>query len=119
MSLVRGANGLFQMMEPWKLKKEGQIDKLNATMAVTMETARVVGTLLEPIVPSFTQCLLGKFLYDCTEKLKLVNSTSLDSDKLGVRQEERSWDFARVRWSTAEVALGDQRTVLFPRIKSE
>lgn len=62
MALVRGANGLFQAMEPWKLKKEGQIEKLNATMAATMETARVVGTLLQPIVPSFSESLLGKFL---------------------------------------------------------
>jgi methionyl-tRNA synthetase len=49
-------------MEPWKLKKEGKIDKLNATLAVTMETARVVGTLLQPIVPSYSERLLGKFV---------------------------------------------------------
>lgn len=59
MAVVRGANGLFQTMEPWKLKKEGQVDKFNATMAATMETARVVGTLLQPIVPSYSQRLLG------------------------------------------------------------
>lgn len=60
MALVRGANGFFNTMEPWKLKKEGQMDKFNATMAVTMETARVVGTLLQPIVPSYSERLLGK-----------------------------------------------------------
>nr|SVE88629.1 EOG090X05VD [Daphnia sinensis] len=98
MALVRGANGFFQTMEPWKLKKEGQLDKLNATMAVTMETARVVGTLLQPIVPSYSERLL---------------------DKLGVPQENRSWDFARLRWTTTETALGSQQAVLFPRIKSE
>jgi methionyl-tRNA synthetase len=62
MTLVRGANGFFQTMEPWKLKKEGKIDKLNATLAVTMETARVVGTLLQPIVPSYSERLLGKLI---------------------------------------------------------
>nr|SVE78852.1 EOG090X05VD [Daphnia lumholtzi] len=98
MALVRGANGFFQTMEPWKLKKEGELDKLNATMAVTMETARVVGTLLQPIVPSYSERLL---------------------DKLGVPQEDRNWDFARLRWNTTETALGSQPAVLFPRIKSE
>nr|SVE87371.1 EOG090X05VD [Daphnia similis] len=98
MALVRGANGFFQTMEPWKLKKEGQLDKLNATMAVTMETARVVGTLLQPIVPSYSERLL---------------------DKLGVPKENRSWDFARLRWTTTETALGSQQAVLFPRIKFE
>nr|SVE80111.1 EOG090X05VD [Daphnia magna] len=96
MALVRGANGFFQTMEPWKLKKEGQLDQLNATMAVTLETARVVGTLLQPIVPSYSERLL---------------------DKLGVPQENRSWDFARLRWTTTETALGSQQAVLFPRIK--
>lgn len=60
MTLVRAANTLFQMMEPWKLKKDGQLDKMNATMAATMETARVVGILLQPVVPSFSDRLLGK-----------------------------------------------------------
>lgn len=61
MGLVRSANGLFQIMEPWKLKKEGQIEKAQATMAATMETARIIGTLLQPIVPSYSKRLLGKF----------------------------------------------------------
>nr|SVE92382.1 EOG090X05VD [Megafenestra aurita] len=98
MAVVRGANGLFQTMEPWKLKKEGQVDKFNATMAATMETARVVGTLLQPIVPSYSQRLL---------------------DKLGVPPTERTWDFASVRWSPNDHLLGDQGPVLFPRIKYE
>ncbi len=62
MALVRSANGFFQTMEPWNLKKGGKIDKLNATLAVTMETARVVGTLLQPIVPSYSERLLGKLV---------------------------------------------------------
>nr|SVE75746.1 EOG090X05VD [Daphnia hispanica] len=98
MTLVRGANGFFQTMEPWKLKKEGKVDQLNATMAITMETARVVGTLLQPIVPSYSERML---------------------DKLGVPQENRNWDFARLRWTTTETSLGAQQAVLFPRIKSD
>ena len=59
MGLVRAANGLFHTTEPWKLKKEGPAEKYDASMAVTMETARIVGILLQPIVPSFSQRLLG------------------------------------------------------------
>lgn len=61
MALARSANGLFHTMEPWKLKKEGQLDKCNATMAATMETARIIGILLQPVVPSFSDRLLGRF----------------------------------------------------------
>jgi methionyl-tRNA synthetase len=60
MTLVRAANHLFHALEPWNLKKRGQWEQLNATMAVTMETARVVGVLLHPIIPSFSSRLLGK-----------------------------------------------------------
>ena len=60
MSLIRATNNLFQSLEPWKLKKEGQIDKFTATMAVSLETVRIVGILLQPIIPSFSQRLLGK-----------------------------------------------------------
>nr|SVE69792.1 EOG090X05VD [Eubosmina coregoni] len=72
MSLIRATNNLFQSLEPWKLKKEGQIDKFTATMAVSLETVRIVGILLQPIIPSFSQRLL---------------------DKLGVPVDERSWQY--------------------------
>lgn len=59
MTLVRAANGVFQTVEPWKLKKTGELEKVQACMAVTMEAARVVGILLQPIIPSFCHRLLG------------------------------------------------------------
>ena len=59
MSLIRATNNLFQTLEPWKLKKEGQVEKFTATMAVSLETVRIVGILLQPIIPSFSQRLLG------------------------------------------------------------
>ena len=60
MALVRGANGLFHAMEPWKLNKQGEIEQLNAVMGATMECSRIVGILLQPIIPSFTDRLLSK-----------------------------------------------------------
>ena len=62
MALVRASNNLFQSLEPWKLKKEGQIEKFTATLAISLETVRIVGILLQPIVPSFSQRLLGNCL---------------------------------------------------------
>ena len=61
MALVRAANGLFHAMEPWNLKKQGEIDQLNAVMGATMECSRIAGILLQPIIPSFTNRLLSKF----------------------------------------------------------
>ena len=63
MSVVRGANALFQLMEPWKLKKEGKIEELKAVLGATMECTRVVGILLQPIIPSFTNQLLSTNIY--------------------------------------------------------
>ena len=62
MALVRGANGFFQTMEPWQLKKS-DTEKLKLTMAATMEVARVVGLLLQPIVPSFSDRMLSIVLH--------------------------------------------------------
>ena len=59
MLLVRPANALVQSMEPWKLKKQGRSDELAAVLAASIETARIVGILLQPIVPSFSAHLLG------------------------------------------------------------
>ena len=60
MALVRGANGLFHAMEPWKLIKQGETDQLNAVLGATMECSRVAGILLQPIIPSFTNRLLSE-----------------------------------------------------------
>lgn len=46
-------------MEPWHLKKKGETDQLKASIAVAMEVARVIGVLLQPIVPSFSDRMLG------------------------------------------------------------
>ena len=56
-------------MEPWKLKKEANVSALRDVLAVTMETARIAGILLQPIVPSFSSRLLGRTLLHFPEIL--------------------------------------------------
>lgn len=97
MALVRGANGLFHAMEPWKLNKQGEIEQLNAVMGATMECSRIVGILLQPIIPSFTDRLLNR---------------------LGVPEGQRSWEFGSLYWSDVNHQLGADESVLFPRVKS-
>lgn len=119
MSLVRASNGLFQSAEPWKLKKEGQIEKWNASLAVAMETARVVGILLQPIIPSFSDRLLSKLRYIQPLLIYTFKITAPNiSGKLGVDLKERSWKYGTARWTDQDQPLGSQETVLFPKIKA-
>ena len=58
---MRAANGLFHALEPWNMKKEGRLEELSSATAVAMETSRIVGLLLQPVVPQFASQLLGEF----------------------------------------------------------
>ena len=64
---------------------------------VTMESLRVCGILLQPIVPKLSSDLL---------------------DKLAVRASDRAWDDARpVGRQSRDVPLSDKHVVLFKKIK--
>ena len=64
---------------------------------VTMESLRVCGILLQPIVPKLSSELL---------------------DKLAVRESDRAWDDARpVGRQSRDVPLSDKHVVLFKKIK--
>ena len=64
---------------------------------VTMESLRVCGILLQPIVPNLSSELL---------------------DKLAVRESDRAWDDARpVGRQSRDVPLSDKHVVLFKKIK--
>ena len=117
MALVRGANGFVQTMEPWNLKKKGETDQLQATIAVAMEVARVVGVLLQPIVPSFSERMLGIGVE--ISQAADIRQTLCFTGKLGVSKDERSWEFARFHSNSSEHPLSNQKEVLFPRIKTD
>lgn len=88
-------------MKPWELKK-GSIDDLNrleTIISVTLETLRVCGIILQPIIPELSEKLLNK---------------------LNVESENRNWidlnNFLWVENSDSEKKLGDVDPVLFRRI---
>lgn len=106
--VLHAANGFFEAMRPWELRKAGAERQLqlDAVLGTTLETLRVCGIVLQPIVPELSGQLL---------------------DKLVVGRTERQWsDLLRVRWrvadaeQVAEVSLC-QRTeaILFRRIRTE
>ena len=73
------------------------IERLRTVLHVTMESLRVCGILLQPIVPD----LSGRLL-----------------DKLAVRGSERAWAHARpVGRRSEDVPLSDEHVVLFRKIK--
>ena len=73
------------------------IERLRTVLHVTMESLRVCGILLQPIVPD----LSGRLL-----------------DKLAVRDSERAWADAKpVGRRSEDVPLSDEQVVLFRKIK--
>jgi len=100
MEVLRRTNEFVQEEKPWELKKgnsDKDIERLRTVLHVTMESLRVCGILLQPIVPD----LSGRLL-----------------DKLAVRGSERAWAHARpVGRRSEDVPLSDEHVVLFRKIK--
>ena len=58
MAVLRQANQLLHSARPWKMDAETEADQIKVVLYSTMETIRVCGILLQPIVPN----LAGKML---------------------------------------------------------
>lgn len=41
------------------------------------------------------------------------------TDKIGVPSDERSWHYGCVRYSNTDSPLGNEETVLFPKVKTD
>lgn len=100
MSYLRWANGLVHQHEVWKLAKtEEEVDKLHlkSVIHLALETLRVSGILLQPIVPVLSDRLLGR---------------------LGIPEDRRTFDCARKPYlNSPELALGPNEGVLLKRLK--
>jgi len=59
MDALRLANGFVQEEKPWELKKSN-MDRLQFVLALSLETLRVSGILLSPVVPTISGVLLSK-----------------------------------------------------------
>lgn len=94
------ANLFFETMKPWELKKNpSSAEQLNAVLHITLETLRVCGILLQPMIPRLAGNLLNKInvpidrrSFECSKRL--------------------SWNYR----GFAAVPLTVDKTVLFKRI---
>lgn len=61
MATLRIANAFVQEEQPWKLVKLSPNEPaLLALICLVLETLRVIGIMLQPIVPTLSSNLLGK-----------------------------------------------------------
>ncbi|KAK7077993.1 Methionine--tRNA ligase, mitochondrial [Halocaridina rubra] len=102
MNAVRSANVFVQEEKPWELKNLQDRTKLDSVLRIALETVRIAGIALQPIVPT----LAGKVL-DC----------------LGILSYDRLWDKMKVGFSREKQgyfetssSLG-RRTKLFNKLK--
>lgn len=102
MAAARQANTFVQEAKPWELKNLSDSSKLDSVLRVALETVRMVGIALQPVVPTLASQLL---------------------DTLGVPVHHRSWDSLNDGFSSAQYNdlstsfnLGPRRK-LFTKIK--
>ena len=79
-----------------KLKAEEDKERLEWVLSITLETLRISGILLQPVVP----CLSSRLL-----------------DKLMVDNSERRWDMAQLGRRNNESNIMQGKTVLFNKIR--
>ncbi|XP_072379531.1 methionine--tRNA ligase, mitochondrial [Diabrotica undecimpunctata] len=97
------ANLFFETLKPWELKKNQETqDTLNVVIHLALETLRVSGILLQPIVPNLSKVLL---------------------DKICAKENERYFENLKCfSWDNKEFedkVLDSEKVVLFKRIITE
>lgn len=66
---LHSANLFFETMKPWELKKsDARQNDLEAVLHLTMETLRICGIILQPIIPHLSNGLLNKLNVSTTER---------------------------------------------------
>ena len=112
MKAVYDANAILQVKEPWKLAaslkestagSEERQAELDSTVFLCAETLRLVGIMLQPVMPNKSSRLL---------------------DMLGVQPERRSWEWCEfgkdAEYGVPMVPLGrGDQGVLFPKLTSD
>lgn len=103
---VRDANGFMQLHKPWELAKCDDVDsqkKLDTLLHLVLETLRITGLLLQPIVPSMASDLLTKI--------------GVPEDKRNLNDMQCFLSYAELPNCLQGVTLGQEKTVLFSRRK--
>lgn len=104
METLHAANLFFETLKPWELRKENEKEnELKVVIHLTLETLRICGILLQPIVPKIASVLL---------------------DRINVSKSERNWkDLLMKSWECLEKfeerPLSREKVVLFNRILTE
>jgi len=95
-AVVDEVNRFINLVEPWKLAKGKSLDneaRLAAVVYIGLESCRIVGLLLQPVMP----VAMGQLL-----------------DRLGVAREARTLESAR--WGHSPFGQQIQQGILFPRL---
>ena len=101
-AFLHQANRFIEQNRPWDLVKDPAAkSRLDAVLSVTLETLRIAGILLQPIVPSAANRLLNQLRIP-EEKRKVSNAT------VCILNEESCYD--------SELLLGKSEGVLFEKI---
>lgn len=92
----------MEVLKPWELKKNpNETLKLDTVLHITLETLRVCGIILQPVIPELSKTIL---------------------DKLSVDVSKRTWDdtehlLNEKSTNTADVNLGTGSANIFKRLK--
>lgn len=94
--VVDEMNRLMNQVEPWKFAKGKPAEnpeRLEAIIYLGLETCRLAGLFLQPVMPVAMARLL---------------------DRLGVKEEDRG--FKAAKWGNSPLGMGVQQAVLFPKL---
>ena len=102
METLRITNEYIQKEEPWVLKKT-DLNRLNYVLTLGLESLRVTGILLQPVVPKSSDLLL--------KKIGVPNSSRLwsDAENLVLHNNGMKNNFT---------SFSEERLVLFPKIEN-
>jgi methionyl-tRNA synthetase len=96
---LHAANRFFESQKPWELCKKNESSHVNSVLHLTMETLRVCGILLQPIVPALSSALLTK---------------------LQIPEEKRMWrDIRPFSWEQGkpcDIPISTEKITLYKRI---
>ncbi|CRL06004.1 CLUMA_CG019081, isoform A [Clunio marinus] len=98
MTTLHSANNFFESSKPWEFKNGSANDKrkLETIISLTMESLRICGIVLQPIIPNFTERLLKR---------------------LNIPQEQRLWRDTKLYLRKVSHPLVDlDSNILFKRI---
>lgn len=77
MTLLHAANNFFESSKPWELKNGNEVatQKLETIISLALESLRISGTILQPIIPDYTGRLLQRL--NIPKDLRLWKDTKL------------------------------------------